>query len=72
MLVQLGDYDIEVLIEKKNNKNVYFRFKEDGKLHVTANRFVSESAIKKMIKDNEKSLLKMYTQSEKRNEINRE
>ena len=24
MLVQLGDYDIEVLIEKKNNKNVYF------------------------------------------------
>lgn len=70
MLVQLGDYDIEVLIEKKNNKNVYFRFKEDGKLHVTCGRFVSESAIKKMIKDNEKSLLKMYLQLEKRNEIN--
>ena len=70
MLVQLGDYNIEVLIEKKNNKNVYFRFKEDGKLHVTANRFVSESAIKKMIKENEKSLLKMYVQSEKRNELN--
>ena len=49
MLVQLGDYNIEVLIEKKNNKNVYFRFKEDGKLHVTCGRFVSESAIKKMI-----------------------
>ena len=30
MLVQLGEYNIEVLIEKKNNKNVYFRFKEDG------------------------------------------
>ena len=70
MLVQLGDYNIEVLIEKKNNKNVYFRFKEDGKLHVTCNRFVSESAIKKMIRDNEKSLLKMYLQSEKRNENN--
>ena len=70
MLIQLGDYDIEVLIEKKNNKNVYFRFKEDGKLHVTCNRFVSEKAIIKMIKDNEKSLLKMYLQSEKRNENN--
>lgn len=70
MLVQLGDYEIEVLIEKKNNKNVYFRFKEDGKLHVTCNRFVSESAIKKMIKENEKSLIKMYIQSEKKNETN--
>jgi predicted metal-dependent hydrolase len=70
MFIQLGDYEIEVLIERKNNKNIYFRFKEDGKLHVTANRFVSESAIKKMIIDNEKSLLKMYVQSEKRNEIN--
>ena len=70
MLVQLGDYDIEVLIEKKNNKNVYFRFKEDGKLHVTCNRFVTESMVKKMIKENEKSLLKMYIHSEHRNEIN--
>ena len=56
MLVQLGEYEIDVLIEKKNNKNVYFRFKEDGKLHVTANRFVSEKSIIKMIKDNEQSL----------------
>jgi predicted metal-dependent hydrolase len=70
MLVQLGEYEIDVLIEKKNNKNVYFRFKEDGKLHVTANRFVTEKSIIKMIKDNEKSLLKMYLQSEKRNENN--
>ena len=69
MLVQLGDYNVEVLIEKKNNKNVYFRFKDDGKLHVTCNRFVTESAIKKMITENEKSLLKMYVQSEKKNEI---
>ena len=70
MIVQLGEYEIDVLIEKKNNKNVYFRFKEDGKLHVTCNRFVSETAIKKMIRDNEKSLLKMYLQSEKKNENN--
>ena len=68
MLVQLDEYEIEVLIQKKNNKNIYFRFKEDGKLYVTCGLFVGESAIKKLIKENEKSLLKMYLQSENRNE----
>ena len=27
MLVQLGEYEIEVLIQKKNNKNIYFKQK---------------------------------------------
>ena len=56
MLVQLGDYEVPVEIEKKNNKNVYFRVKEDGTLYVTCNRFVSQRDINRMIKDNEKSL----------------
>ena len=54
MLVQLGDYEVPVEIEKKNNKNVYFRVKEDGTLYVTCNRFVSQRDINRMIKDNEK------------------
>lgn len=66
MVVQLGDYEINVEIIRKNNKNVYFRFKEDGILYVTCNRFVFQKDIIRMIKENEKSLLKMYEVSIKR------
>ena len=68
MLVQLGDYEINVEIVRKNNKNVYFRFKDDGTLYVTCNRFVFQKDIIKMIKSNEKSLLKMYETSMKKAE----
>lgn len=68
MLVQLGDYEVPVEIEKKNNKNVYFRVKEDGTLYVTCNRFVSQRDINRMIKDIEKSLLKMYESAMKKYE----
>ena len=60
MLVQLGDYEVPIEIERKKNKNVYFRFKDDGTLYITCNKFVLQKDIFKMIKDNEKSLLKMY------------
>lgn len=60
MEVQLGKYMVPLEIVKKNNKNIYFRFKDNGILYVTCHRFVSLSEIKKIIHDNEKSLLKMY------------
>lgn len=60
MEVQLGEYIINLEVIKKNNKNIYFRFKEDSILYVTCNRFCSENQIRKIIKENEKSLLKMY------------
>ncbi len=70
MLVQLGSYEVPVEIIKKNNKNIYFRFKEDGILYVTCNRFITQNQILKMIKENEKSLLRMYNQNMARQEIN--
>lgn len=69
MEVQLGEYFIDVEIVKKNNKNVYFRFKDDGKLYVTCNRFVSEKEIKRLILTNEKSLLRMYESFLARQEV---
>lgn len=60
MEVQLGDYTLPLEIIRKKNKNVYFRIKEDGVLYVTCNRFVRESDILKMIKDNEASFIRMY------------
>ena len=59
MEIMLGDYNIKYEIIRKNNKNIYFRFK-DGILYVTANRFISESEVRRLIKKNEVALLKMY------------
>ncbi len=69
MEVQLGEYIIPLSIEKKNNKNIYFRFKDDGVLYVTCNRFVSEREVRRLIKVNEKSLLKMYHSFLERKEV---
>ncbi len=68
MLVQLGDYEINVEIIRKNNKNIYFRFKEDGTLYVTCNRFVLKNEVIRLIKENEKSLLRMYNANIKKQE----
>lgn len=51
---------VEIVIEYKNNKNIYMRFKEDQKLYVTCNRFVSKKAILKLIDDNIIKITKMY------------
>lgn len=63
MEVLLGNYEILLVIIKKNNKNIYFRFKDDGILYVTCNRFVSEKEVRRLILSNEKALLKMYEKS---------
>lgn len=60
MEIQLGEYFIPVKVVRKNNKNIYFRFKDDGCMYVTCNRFVTLNSIQKLVKDNEVSLLKMY------------
>ena len=69
MEVKLGEYVIDVDIVRKNNKNVYFRFKDDT-LVVTAHRLISEREIKRMIQENESSLLNMYLKTKKRNDNN--
>lgn len=56
-------------IVKKNNKNIYFKFKEDGTLYVTCGRFVTQKEIYRIIKQEEKSLLKMYEKFSNRQAI---
>ena len=68
MQVQIGNYIIDVEIEYKNNKNLYARFNNDLKLHITCNRFVSEKQIIKFLNDKEKQLIKMYERALKENE----
>ena len=63
MEVQLGEYKVPIEIIKKNNKNIYFKFKEDGVLYITCNRFVREKDILKMIEKENKSLKIIYEKS---------
>lgn len=72
MVIQLGDYEFEVLIERKKIKNMYFRFKDNNILYVTCNKLFSENKIRKMILDNEGSLLRMYKKVSKREDANKQ
>ncbi len=69
MEVQLGGYVVNLEIEKKNNKNIYFRFKDNNTLYVTCNRFISTKELLKLIKQNEKSLLRMYEKYQQKEEM---
>ena len=58
MQVVLDDEVIDVNIERKRIKNIYFRFKNNT-LYVTCHKLIPEIEIKRVIKQNEKSLIKM-------------
>lgn len=60
MFVSLKENEIEVVITRKNNKNIYFRFSDDLKLHITCNIFVTKKELLKLIEKNSSKLLKMY------------
>ena len=59
MKYKLDNIEYEVVIEKKNNKNLYVRFKEDNKIHVTCNFFTTKSMIKSVLDNNQRALQKM-------------
>lgn len=54
-----GD-ELEVVVERKRIKNIYFRINEKKQIYVTCPRLVSDTEIKKLLKENIKSLEKMY------------
>lgn len=61
MKYRLDGKDYEVVIEKKNNKNTYIRVKNDLKIYVTTNYFVTDKSIKKLLEQNEEPIRKMVT-----------
>lgn len=60
MQVVLDDKKIDVIIEHKQNKNLYIRVTDNLELSVTCNKRVSEKEILDIINKNSKSLIKMY------------
>lgn len=59
MLYAIDQKKLEVVIIKKNNKNTYIRIKDDMKIYVTTNYFVTKKQIKKLLDDNYSSLQRM-------------
>lgn len=60
MYIELGSQKVYVKVVYKNNRNLYFRFDENASLIVTCPKNTLDEEIIRLIKKNEKSLLKMY------------
>ena len=56
----LNGEEVEVILIRKKNKNMYFRVKEDLKLYITCPIFVKEKELEHIIEENRSSLEKMY------------
>ena len=69
----IDNVEYEVVIQKKNNKNTYIRVKDDLRIYVTTNYFVTKSMIKKILDNNydyiSKNLKKQRIKQEKNNEF---
>lgn len=70
MKVYIDDLELDVIITKKiSNKHTYLRVKDDGKIYVNSNLFVSKKEIEKLIYKNEefirKSLLRIKAKKSK-------
>lgn len=68
MQIVLNDQIITVEVIRKKNKNIYMRFKDQNTLIITCNYFISKNEIIKIIKKNEKTLIKMQKRKEKESE----
>ncbi len=70
MQVEIEGILIDVVIVRKKNKNIYLRFKEDGKLYATCPIFVTEQDLLKLIENNKEKIIKMYFMLSKTQENN--
>ncbi len=63
----INDTLYDVIIERKNNKNLYIRVTDDMKIKVTCNRLYTKLMIKKVLDQNNKSLIRMINNQKKKN-----
>lgn len=62
------EWSIEII--RKNNKNIYFRFKDDLILYVTCPIFLSKESIRQLLEENEEKLIRMYDKMLEKNKDN--
>ncbi len=69
MTLEINGSYYDVIIEKKNNKNLYIRITNDLKIKVTCSFLYTKSAVLGVLKENERSILKMIEKQKQKNEI---
>lgn len=72
MILDIQGEKITLVIEKKKNKNLYLRFKEDGILYCNAPYRMNEEEIMKFIHSKEKWILSSKKKIEKKKNIHSE
>ena len=70
MKYTIDNEEYNVIIEKKNNKNVYIRVKEDLNIYVTCNYFCTKKQIMKILDNNNDALRKMINSAKNKSEKN--
>ena len=60
MKYKFDNIEIDVIIERKYIKNIYFRIKEDLKLYVSCGYLCNDKYIEKLLNDNKNSIIRMY------------
>lgn len=70
MNFELDNVVYNVIIQRKNNKNLYIRVKEDMKIYVTCNYFTTKLEIKRILNENKDALRKMVKKVNKINDDN--
>jgi len=68
MKYELDGTMYDVVINKKNNKNLYVRVKEDMKIHVSCNYFTTKGMIENILDQNKDTLRKMVNNIKNKNE----
>ncbi len=70
MKIILKDVELNVLVNYKNIKNIYFRFDEKNTLVVSAPLRIKEHEVNGLIIKNEDSIYDMYLKQKEKNEYN--
>lgn len=68
MEFNVDDTIYNVVIEKKNNKNLYIRILDDLSVKITCPKYYTDAMIKKVINENKESILKMINKQGKKQE----
>ena len=66
MFIEIDGVRYDIIVEKKNIKNMYLRVKEDLNIYVTTNTFTPDFVIKKFVNNNVKYIAKQIEKQSKR------
>ena len=58
--------NLEIVVERKKIKNIYFRINENNEIYVTCPKYVTDREIIKLLNNNHDSLVRMYKKVKKR------